>query len=82
MIISLKHLITTLDEEVDKRFYYYDIGANFDKRAMLVIIARKHGPIYQVSEELPFDSPSYTDKDYITWRIVELMQELREMGRA
>jgi len=81
MIISLKHLITTLEEEVDKRFYFFDIGANFDKRAILVMIGRKKHPFHQVSEELPFDTDKYTDKDFIIWRVAELMQELREKGR-
>ena len=82
MIISIKHLITTIEEEADKRYYNYDVGADFDNRTIVVVISRKKYPFYVVKEELPFDSDKYTDKDFIIWRIAEMMQEIREKGRA
>jgi polysaccharide pyruvyl transferase WcaK-like protein len=81
MIVSIKSIIKAINEAIDKRYYSYDIGANFDKRTIIITLGRKKSPFYQVFEELPFDSDKYTDEEFIQWRVEELMQELREKGR-
>ena len=69
-----------LENNIDRRYYYYNLSVNFTKEHIIVEIMRKKAPFYNVIEHFPFDHLGYEDKDFISCCISEMKQNLKDKG--